>query len=111
MHELSIAQELLEIITRRASQEGMGKVEKVNLRIGEFSGVMPDALEFAFEMLSKGTLTEGASVEVEVVSPTFICERCGKTSPSPEGGCKYCGSEELTLKSGSELEITSFEGE
>ena len=51
MHELSIAEELLEIITARASQEGIRKVEKINLRIGEFSGIMPDSLEFAFEML------------------------------------------------------------
>lgn len=111
MHELSIAEELLEIITTRASQEGIRKVEKINLRIGEFSGIMPDSLEFAFEMLSKGTLTEGASVEIEVVAPKFICERCGQTAPSPERGCINCGSEELSLSSGSELEITSFEGE
>jgi len=65
MHELSIAEELLQIITKKASQVGIGKIEQINLKIGEFSGILPDALVFAFEMLSKGTITDGARIEIE----------------------------------------------
>lgn len=65
MHELSIAEELLQIITKKASQVGIGKIEQINLKIGEFSGILPDALIFAFEMLSKDTMTEGARIEIE----------------------------------------------
>jgi hydrogenase nickel incorporation protein HypA/HybF len=111
MHELSIAEELLAIIEKRASQEGIRKVERINLRIGEYSGILPESLEFAFEVLSQGKLTEGASIEIELVSPKFICGRCGTSVPSPERGCPNCGSCELSLGSGDELEIISFEGE
>jgi hydrogenase nickel incorporation protein HypA/HybF len=111
MHELSIAEELLQIIEKRASEEGIRSVERINLRIGEYSGIFPDSLEFAFEVLSKGKLTEGASVEVEMVSPKFLCGKCGDAVISQETNCPKCGSEDLTLQCGDELEIISFEGE
>jgi hydrogenase nickel incorporation protein HypA/HybF len=65
MHELSIAEELLNIITEKARQAGIGKISRINLRIGEFSGVLPDALVFAFEMLSRDTISQGARIEIE----------------------------------------------
>jgi hydrogenase nickel incorporation protein HypA/HybF len=65
MHELSIAEELLQIITEKASQVGIGKIERINLKIGEFSGILPDALVFAFEMLSRDTIAQSAEIEIE----------------------------------------------
>ena len=65
MHELSIAEELLQIITNKASQVGIRKIEQINLKIGEFSGILPDALIFAFELISKDTMMEGARIEIE----------------------------------------------
>jgi len=65
MHELSIAEELLRIITEKAKQVGIHKVQQINLKIGEFAGVLPDALIFAFDMLSKDTIFEGARIEIE----------------------------------------------
>jgi hydrogenase nickel incorporation protein HypA/HybF len=65
MHELSIAEELLQIITKKALQVGIGKIERINLKIGQFSGVLPDALIFAFEMLTKDTVAQDAVVEIE----------------------------------------------
>jgi hydrogenase nickel incorporation protein HypA/HybF len=65
MHELSIAEELLNIITEKARQVGIRKISRIDLRIGEFSGVLPDALVFAFEMLSRDTMSQGARIEIE----------------------------------------------
>ena len=65
MHELSIAEELLGIILSRARDEKMACIEKVNLRVGRFSGILPDCLTFAFEMLSKDTIAGEARVLVE----------------------------------------------
>ncbi|MGQ9615645.1 MAG: hydrogenase maturation nickel metallochaperone HypA/HybF [Spirochaetota bacterium] len=65
MHELSIAEALLDLIQKRAACEGIKKVYEINLKIGEFSGVFIDSLRFAFEMLSKDTITEGASLNIE----------------------------------------------
>jgi hydrogenase nickel incorporation protein HypA/HybF len=65
MHELSITEELLHIISQRAAEENITRVFNVTLRIGRYSGVMEDALLFAFEALSQGTMTEGARIHIE----------------------------------------------
>jgi len=65
MHELSITEELLQIINEKALEAGINKVYEINLKIGEFSGIFSDALLFAFEVLSKDTITEGAIVKIE----------------------------------------------
>jgi hydrogenase nickel incorporation protein HypA/HybF len=111
MHELSIAEELLDIIEKRAGQEGIQKVDRINLRIGELSGVFPDSLEFAFEVLSKGKITEGAYLDVEMSAVKVRCALCGKYVISGEESCPSCGSSEFSLSGGDELEIISFEGD
>jgi len=65
MHELSITEELLMIIHRRAEEEGIQKISKINLKIGKYSGVFTDALLFAFDVLSKDTISEGARINIE----------------------------------------------
>lgn len=72
MHELSIADALLDIVQKRASGEGINRVYEINLRIGEFSGVFPDSLRFAFEVLSRDTITEGAHLNIETSSGTEL---------------------------------------
>ena len=111
MHELSIAEELLYIIEKRAGQEGIQKVDRINLRIGEHSGVFPDSLEFAFEVLSKDKITEGAHIYIEMVEAKFRCMNCGTFTGTGAEKCPSCGSSDLTFSGGDELEITSFEGD
>jgi hydrogenase nickel incorporation protein HypA/HybF len=65
MHELSIAESLLQIIKDRASEEGISRIHKINLKIGEYSGIFTDALIFAFEMIAKDTISEGALINIE----------------------------------------------
>jgi hydrogenase nickel incorporation protein HypA/HybF len=65
MHELSIAEELQKIIIEKASEAGIHTIERISLRIGEYSGILPDALIFAFEMISRDTITEHARIDIE----------------------------------------------
>jgi hydrogenase nickel incorporation protein HypA/HybF len=68
MHELSIAEELLQIIAKEAAQAGITRIQRIDLKIGEFAGILPDALVFAFEMLSKDTPSEDAKIVIEEAS-------------------------------------------
>ncbi len=111
MHEVSIAEEMLEIIHKRASEEGIQKVIAINLKIGEYSGVFPDSLKFAFEVLSKGKITEGANLNIEMVSPSFSCQKCKRIINLDNDRCPHCGSEEIKVSGGNELQILSFEGD
>ena len=111
MHELSIAEELLRIIRDSAEKAGIRKVASVNLRIGEFSSILPESLEFAFLVLSRGTITDGARLSIDQAPAVFVCGRCGAKVDRNEISCPRCGGEEMRLAGGDELQILSFEGE
>ncbi len=111
MHELSIAQELLDIIYVNAEEAGIRSVSEVNLRIGEYAGIFPDSLQFAFEVLSQDKMTEGASLNIEHVAPRYVCKKCQTELKRGEDHCTRCGSEDIRMIGGDELELVSFEGE
>ncbi|MGH7972007.1 MAG: hydrogenase maturation nickel metallochaperone HypA, partial [Limisphaerales bacterium] len=73
MHELSIMDSALTMVLERAQQAGAKRVHLVRLRIGALSGVVPDALQFAFEALVPGTLAESARLDIEDVPARFWC--------------------------------------
>ena len=73
MHELSIMQSALSLALDQARQAGGSRVHTIRLRIGALSGVVPDALEFAFEALAPGTPAEGAKLAIEHVPARFWC--------------------------------------
>ena len=113
MHELSIAENILSIVEDYARRNDISKVLTVKLRIGEMSGVVPDALTFCFEICAKGTIAEGASLEIEKVPLSARCRACNATF-NVEGYCFLCpdcGSTEVEIISGRELQVTEMEVE
>lgn len=112
MHELSIAVSLLEIAEKKAMEEGAERIARLFLRIGPLSGVVPDALSFAFEVASESTLAEGAELEIENVPVAVFCSTCDLevTVESIYGlQCSICGRPTHEIRTGKELEITSME--
>jgi hydrogenase nickel incorporation protein HypA/HybF len=111
MHEFSICKSLIEIIEKEAMPYGGAKVVTVRLRIGELSGVVPNALRFAFEVLSKGGITEGASLLIEDVPLEIYCRACktAATVDEPFLICPHCQSSEVEMIGGRELEIREME--
>jgi hydrogenase nickel incorporation protein HypA/HybF len=111
MHEFSIATSLLEIISQEALAYQGAKVKAVTLKIGTLSGVVPEALEFAFQVLSEDTVAEGARLVIERVALRIACNACGTTSmpTDPFIVCPLCGSGEVEIRAGRELEIESME--
>ena len=84
MHELSIMQSALSLALDQARQAGAVRVHLIRLRIGALSGVVPDALEFAFEALTPGTLAEGARLAIEPVPARFWCATCTREFQSDD---------------------------
>jgi hydrogenase nickel incorporation protein HypA/HybF len=111
MHEFSIATSLLQIITEEARPFKGARVRTVRLRIGTLSGILPDALRFAFEIITEGTVAEGAALVIEEVPMIVSCRACGKVSApdDPFILCPGCGSGDADIKGGRELEIESME--
>ncbi len=65
MHEVGIMENTLAMAVKRAAEEGAHRIHRLTMRIGPLSGVVPEALEFAFVVLARGTIAEGARLEVE----------------------------------------------
>jgi hydrogenase nickel incorporation protein HypA/HybF len=111
MHELAIAQAILDRARAASEQNGGGRVLKIGLRIGEISGVEPDALSFGLEVLSKGTPLEGLALEIDQPRRKLRCTACA-TEFVPEGfavACPACGSPASECVAGNELDVTFIE--
>jgi len=111
MHELSIAQSLLGIVEEESAPFKDAKVVSVKLRIGKLSGVVPEALKFAFEIITKGGVAEGASLDIEEVPITIKCHQCQKLfiAEDPFMICPHCDGWDVEMISGKELEIRELE--
>lgn len=109
MHELAIAESILS-----ALQENIiGKITTVKLKIGEMSGIVPSALEFSFEAASKGTMAEGAALNIEQVPITARCDECSEVFRIERYcfECKKCKGNNFKVITGRELLIEEVEVE
>ena len=110
MHELSIAEAVVEIASRHAAGR---KVSKVELKVGHLRQVVPSALEFAFELLTNGTPLEGAELAMEDVPARGRCRACGADTEMRAFPlqCACCGGIDLELLAGEELLVEALEME
>jgi hydrogenase nickel incorporation protein HypA/HybF len=108
VHELSIAQALIEIVDRHAAGR---RVTRVEVKVGRLRQVVPDALDFAFELVAQGTPVEGAELVLEDVPAAGTCGSCGSDTPLPELplACRRCGSFDVALTQGEELRVEALE--
>ncbi len=106
MHELSITRSVVAIAIEHA--RGC-KVLRVKLEIGRLSAVMPEAVKFCFDVVSRGTAVEGAALEIFEVAGRGRCSICGSevVLEQPIGRCA-CGGP-LDLIAGSELSVKELE--
>ncbi|MDJ0734518.1 MAG: hydrogenase maturation nickel metallochaperone HypA [Nostocaceae cyanobacterium] len=107
MHELGITQNIVAIVAEHAQG---AKVKRVLLEIGKLSAIMPDAISFCFDVVSQGTVLEGAKLEIQEIPGLGKCRECGAEVPLdvPFGICN-CGSMQLDLIAGEELKIKEIE--
>jgi hydrogenase nickel incorporation protein HypA/HybF len=95
----------------QARQAGARQLLVIRLRIGALSGVAPEALRFAFEVLAPGTLAEQAELAIESVPARFWCAECRREFVSDDllAECPGCHRPSGELRAGRELEVASLE--
>jgi len=113
MHELSIANSILEAVQAEAGRRLGVRVTKVGVRIGELSGVVPEALSFGFEALVRGTEWQLLQLEIETCPHRQRCPQCGRTFTAVDYDvtCPGCGESKTTCIGGDELELAYLEVE
>ncbi len=111
MHEVSLMQDSLALALQHAKQGGAQRIHRLTMRIGDLSGVVPDALEFAFEVVARGTMAEGATLEIERVGVRCYCTGCGKEFEPADLFCECpsCRRPSAEIRAGREMELTSLE--
>jgi hydrogenase nickel incorporation protein HypA/HybF len=108
---MSLAEGVVQIIEDAAREQGFSKVKTVFLEIGWLSSVEPDAMTFCFDAVSRGTVADGAKLEIIDVPGAGQCLSCGKTveisavfDPCPE-----CGGYPVNPTAGTEMRVRELE--
>jgi hydrogenase nickel incorporation protein HypA/HybF len=112
MHEMSLTVSIMDIIFENAHNNHFTKVNAVKLTFGRLSGIEPMALEFAFEVLSKDTLAQGAKLEFDIAPIIITCLDCEMDSEVEEfpSLCPLCKAQDIVLKAGmDELRIVELD--
>lgn len=110
MHELSIAQSIVELAEKQAKSYQASEIEELELEIGSLAGVELQTLQFALESVVKGTMLDKARIIRRDIMGEGRCGDCEKMFPvdamfSP---CPHCGSYCVKITKGKELRIKSI---
>ena len=113
MHEMSLAESVLQIIQDSAQTQNFQRVRRVTLEIGQLSCVEPEAMRFCFDAVTSGSIAEGARLEIIETPGQGHCAACGKTVALQEQYvlCPECGSANLRIVGGNEMRVKDLEVE
>jgi hydrogenase nickel incorporation protein HypA/HybF len=113
MHEVSIIQNLIDIVLKKAEENKLKTINKISLKIGDFSGVMKDSLMFAFQGISKGTALQNTELAIERVKATGECIDCNLIFEIEHFNklCPKCNKFCSSILTGYELYINTIEGD
>lgn len=112
MHELSIALRLVELAARAAEAQGARRVLAVHVKVGAWSGVVPEALRSAFAVAQAGSPLAEARLQIEQVPLVLECPACGRRREVEDLAglpCPDCGQAACEVAGGRELELTALE--
>jgi hydrogenase nickel incorporation protein HypA/HybF len=103
---------MLTLVLKEGEKAGAVSVKKIELVIGEMTGVVEDCVRLYMGILSKGTIAEGAAVTVKIVHPLALCTRCRLTSafkPGIQWQCPHCHTSGMQIAGGRELIVKSID--
>ncbi len=112
MHEASIVLSLIDTLTARCMEEGYGSIESVRLKIGMASGILPEAIVFAFEAAKTDTIARNAELIIDLVPLGGTCNECRKDFEVTEAyvlSCPICGSPSFRISKGYELDVVEMD--
>ncbi len=111
MHEMSLCEGILNILETEAKTQHYTQVKRVVLDIGVLSGVEIPALEFAFEVVMRGSIAEKAILDINEIEAQAWCMQCADsiTVKQRYDACPQCGSYQLQVSSGDEMKIKELE--
>lgn len=114
MHELSIANSLVELVEQQVAEDELASIRCIKLRIGALSCVHRDSLLFCFNLVTQDTMLRESKLEIETVPVEIYCSTCQSVQLLPgiqSFRCPACGTASGDIRQGRELELHSIEFE
>lgn len=111
MHELPVTENILEISLRHAQEQQASRITDIHLVVGELSSIVDDSVQFYWDLISEGTIAQGAHLHFTRLPITLHCLNCDHHySPQNEDfACPQCSSERVELEQGEEFYLDSIE--
>lgn len=116
MHEMALVGSIVDIVLSNAKAADAKQVISVRLRVGELRDVVDDLMEKCFRYVARGTVAEGARLEMERVPLTICCNGCGTTlhlklhtEQTAKTVCPGCGKSDFKILQGNELYVEDIE--
>ena len=111
MHEISLCENIREIIEEQAKRDGFSRVNRVWLEVGPLSCVEPDALRFGFDVVMRGSVAQGASVKITTPLAKAHCLACQTTVQIQQryDPCPTCGAGPMEIIQGDAFKISKLE--
>ena len=110
---MSLTEGVLQILQDHAKSNGFERVKTVWLEIGALSGVEIEAMRFCFDAVMQGTLADGAKLEIVHAPGEAWCMPCGKSVTVEQRfePCPDCGSFQLQITGGDQMQVKELEVE
>ena len=108
MHELALAEGILEVVLDVAQDR---PVKRVHLHVGALHAVVPESLQFSFQVAAQDTPAAAAALSIDQVHAVFQCNQCGEVTniKTPPYNCRSCGSSDVAISAGDELVVDAVE--
>ena len=113
MHELAITEGIIRAAVPEAERHGAKRILEIHLKIGELSGVLPECIQYYFDIASRGTIAENARLTVEKIPVRIACPDCGYAGAADRMRirCPACGGMDFRITGGKEYFVDSLEVE
>ena len=113
MHEISLCESVVELIEEQAHLQGFCQVRSVRLEIGRLAGVEVEAMRFGFDAVAKGSVADGARLEIVEIPGTARCPHCRQDVEVELrfDPCPRCGHGPLELTGGDRMRVLELEVE
>jgi len=113
MHEMSIAESVLQIIEDKVREDGYDKVKAVWLEIGQLAGVEKESLHFCFDVVTRDSVAQDARLEIIATAGQGWCLQCARSVAvtARYEPCPNCGSFQVQVTGGDEMRVKELEVE
>jgi hydrogenase nickel incorporation protein HypA/HybF len=113
VHEVSLIESVVAMIEDERRKHDFSQVRLIRLRVGALGHAEPEALRFCFDAVTRGTVADGARLDIDIVPGEGWCSSCSRTVPLEErfAACPLCRNAPVRMTTGDELRVAELEVE